>query len=91
MVSTVVTYVESQLGVPYLDFSILNPKPDQIVPAGALLSIEVVNYTCADRAITCSIDYPKLGKYKVRYVTFGFWFRDDRLTLINVENMGKIV
>ena len=87
-----ISYIESRIEMPYLEFSISNPQSDQIIPAGTLLSNDVVNHTCADKVITCGTSYPKLGKYKVTgYIAFAFWFRDDKLTLINVANMGRIV
>ena len=89
--SEVIFYLESQLfpGIetPYLEMIISNPHEDQIIPAGYVFSVDFVNHTCADGVFTCLISYPKV----TGFVQIALWFRNEKLTLINIENRGRII
>ncbi|ANT49165.1 hypothetical protein [Mesorhizobium amorphae] len=89
--SEVCFYLESQLypGIerPYLEMVISNPQHDQIIPAGPVFDIDFVNHTCADEVLTCMMSYPKV----TGFVQVAFWFRDEKLTLVNIQNKGRIV
>jgi hypothetical protein len=82
------TFVETELELKCLELIVENPHEGQIILAGGLFAVDVVNTTGADEIISCGFGSAKMITGNV---TIAFWIKNGKLSEISLRNREEII